>query len=102
MHAEDTATVTVLVADDHELVRVGVGALLARQADLQVVGQAANGLDALRLAERLHPSVIVLDLMLPGLSGIKVLRQIPTRAPGVRAVILSAYDNPAHVAEESS
>ena len=93
------AGVTVLVADDHELVRVGVLALLRGEPDIRVVGQATDGLGTLGLAQHLRPSVILLDLMLPGLSGMEVLRQLPTRAPGVRAVILSVQDNLAYVLE---
>ena len=93
------ADVTVLVADDHELVRVGVAALLATEPDMRVVGEAADGLGALSLAERLRPTIILLDFMLPQLSGLEVLRQIPRRAPGIRAVILSMYDNPAYILE---
>jgi two-component system response regulator NreC len=91
--------ISVLIADDHELVRVGIVALLCPEKDLHIVGEAADGVGTLRLAERLRPNVILLDVMLPSLSGLEVLRQIPTRAPGVRAVMLSMYDNPAYVIE---
>lgn len=99
MLADPPTPVTVLIADDHGLVRAGVAALLAGEPDLQIVGEATNGLDALRLAERLHPNVLLLGLMLPSLNGMEVLRQLPARAPGVRVVVLSAYDDPAHISE---
>jgi DNA-binding NarL/FixJ family response regulator len=81
----------VVLVDDHELVRQGVSALLQPEADIEVVGQAADGLAALDLVERLRPDVVVADLMLPGLGGIELTRQVVRRSPRTKVVVLSMH-----------
>jgi len=92
-------TWTLLLADDHLIVRQGLRALLARETDLRLVGEAAEGLEALRLVERLRPDVLVLDLMMPGLNGLDVARQVARRSPETRVVILSMHAHEAYVLE---
>jgi DNA-binding NarL/FixJ family response regulator len=81
----------VLLVDDHELVRQGLTALLQPEADIEVVGHAGDGLAALELVERLRPDVVVADLMLPGLGGLELTRQVVRRFPGTRVVVLSQH-----------
>jgi DNA-binding NarL/FixJ family response regulator len=81
----------VILVDDHELVRQGVHALLRPEADIEVVGQAGDGLAALELVERLRPDVVVADVMLPGLGGIELTRQVVRRSPRTRVVVLSTH-----------
>lgn len=91
--------ICVVLADDHVIVRQGLRALLESQPDLRVVGQTGDGLEALDLAERLRPEVMVIDLMMPGLSGLEVTRQIRQRAPGTRIIILSMHSGEPYVLE---
>jgi DNA-binding NarL/FixJ family response regulator len=87
--------ITVLIADDHPVVRQGISVLLSVHDDMVVVGEAADGLEALELAERLRPDVLLLDLKLPELDGVAVLGQLPERSAGTRALVLtSAADQP--------
>jgi two-component system, NarL family, response regulator NreC len=88
-----------LLADDHQVVRLGMRTLLETQADFSVVGEAGDGPEAVRLAGQLAPDLIVLDLMLPNLNGIEVLRRIHSVQPDIRVVILSMYDNEAYIVE---
>ena len=81
----------VVLVDDHELVRQGVNALLQREPDIEVVGEAADGLAALELVERVRPDVLVADLILPGLGGLELTRQAARRSPGTRVVVLSMH-----------
>ena len=81
----------VVLVDDHELVRQGVQALLQREPDIEVVGEAGDGLAALELVERVRPDVLVADLMLPGLGGLELTRQAARRSPGTRVVVLSMH-----------
>jgi len=90
---------TVVLADDHPVVRQGLHALLETQSDFIVVGEAADGLEAVRLVERLKPNVLVLDLMMPGLNGLEVTRQVCQRTPQTCVVIVSMYSNEAYVLE---
>ena len=83
----------VLVVDDHPLYREGLVGLLGTTNDLVVVGQAADGLEAVRLAAELSPDVVVMDITMPGLDGIEATRQIVSRAPDVRVLILSMLDD---------
>ena len=90
---------TILLADDHTVVRQGLRALLEGEPDLTVIGEAADGLDAVQRTERLRPDVLVVDLMMPGLGGLEVVRQVRQRVPGTRVVVLSMHANEAYVLE---
>ena len=81
----------ILVADDHGIVRKGLRFLLERQEDMEVVGEAADGREAVRLAEKLHPSVVVMDIAMPQLNGIDAAAQILRSSPDARVIILSMY-----------
>ena len=82
-------TIRVVLADDHPLVRQGLGAMLRSIDDIDVVGEAANGHDAIRLAVELAPAVIVLDIHMPGLDGITAAREIRRAAPAVGILMLT-------------
>jgi DNA-binding NarL/FixJ family response regulator len=87
-----SARVRVLVADDHRLMREGTAALLAREPGIEVVGLAADGAEALALAERLRPDVLLLDLWMPGLSGIEVCAEVRARLAEVHVLILTVSE----------
>jgi DNA-binding NarL/FixJ family response regulator len=91
--------ITIVLADDHHVVRQGLRALLEAESDFSVVGEAGDGLEALRLVDQLNPNVLVLDLMMPGLNGLEVARQIGKRSSQTRIVVLSMYSNEAYVLE---
>jgi DNA-binding NarL/FixJ family response regulator len=91
--------VTVLLADDHPIVRQGLRRLLEAEADFKVVGEASNGIEAVQLVERLRPDVLVVDLVMPDLSGIEVLRQARQRSPATLSVVLSMQNSEVYVVE---
>jgi DNA-binding NarL/FixJ family response regulator len=91
--------ISVMLADDHQVVLEGLKALIAAEPDLKVVGEANDGLAVLPLVEQIGPEVLVLDLMMPGMNGLEVTRQLHTRAPQVRIVVLSMHENEAYVVE---
>ena len=82
-------SVKVLLADDHPVVRGGMRNFLGKEADFSVIGEAEDGLQAVQLAENLRPDIIVLDMMMPLLNGLEVLRQLAKRLPKTRIIILS-------------
>jgi len=84
----------VLLVDDHRTVREGLAALLNHEPGIRVVGEATNGPMALELAARLHPDVVVMDVTLPGMSGIEATRRLRERWPEMRVVGLSAHAQP--------
>jgi len=88
--------ITIILADDHHVVRQGLRFLLESQPDFEVVGEASNGIEAIQKIERLRPQVTVLDLMMPGLGGLEVTRQVQAIT---RVVILSMHANEAYVLE---
>jgi DNA-binding NarL/FixJ family response regulator len=88
-----TDPVRVLLADDHPVYRDGLSGLLSATEDLAVVGQAATGSEAVRLAESLSPQVVVLDLNMPELDGVEAARRILQRAPDTAILILTMYDD---------
>ncbi len=85
--------ITVLLADDHTIVRQGLRALLEMEGGFEVVGEAANGLQAVELALTLHPAVVVLDLAMPHLNGLEACRRLSRTRRGARVIILSMYDD---------
>jgi DNA-binding NarL/FixJ family response regulator len=87
--------VTVLVADDHGVVRAGLKTLLERSSDIQVIGEASDGREAVRLAEELKPQVVVMDITMPHLNGIDATAQIVRRSPQISVIILSMYSDEA-------
>ncbi len=86
-------TIRVVLADDHRMVLEGLRALLGTEPDLDIVGQAADGLGAVRLARELAPDVVVMDVSMPGLNGIEAVRRIRAEVPGVRVLCLSVHDD---------
>jgi DNA-binding NarL/FixJ family response regulator len=87
----------VVLADDHALVREGTAELLERAGGIRVVGQAADGLEAVRLVQMLQPNVLLLDLALPGLDGLEVARRTREASPSTAVVALTAHDEQAYV-----
>lgn len=85
--------IRVVIADDHHLVRAGIRALLDRAHHVEVVGEAADGYEALALAEKLRPDVLVLDINMPGMTGIQVMEQVLERQFATGVVILSMYSD---------
>jgi len=90
---------TILLADDHKIVRDGLRALLEREDDMAVVGEAENGRDAVRLARDLGPDVIVMDISMPDLNGMEATRQIGRRCPHTRVMALSVHADRRFVTE---
>ena len=91
--------VRVLVVDDHSVVRSGLRSLLAVEEDLEVIGEAGNARDAIFETRALKPDVILLDIVMPGESGIEVLPKLRHEAPDARVLVLSMQDDPRYVRE---
>ena len=89
--------ITVLLADDHMIVREGLRALLGVEADIEVVGEAETGRQALQLAKKLRPAVLVMDIAMPLLNGLEATRQILKAVPATRVLILSGHSDDEYV-----
>jgi NarL family two-component system response regulator LiaR len=89
--------IRVLIADDHRLVRDGLAALLDRKSDIEVVGQAVDGEEAVRKACALSPDVILLDLVMPGKDGLAAIQEIKQEQPGARILVLTSFGEDARV-----
>ncbi len=83
--------IRVLIADDHAVVRQGLRTFLDLQEDIEVVGEAADGEQAVAEAERLVPDVVLVDLVMPRVDGVEAIRRLHERVPGARAVVLSSF-----------
>jgi DNA-binding NarL/FixJ family response regulator len=87
------SSIRVLIADDHAIVREGVRALLTLSDDMTVVGEAANGREAIELARRLSPDVILMDIAMPGLGGLEATIEIRKENPQARILVLTQYED---------
>lgn len=90
-------TITVLLAEDHQIVREGFRSLLKHEPDIEVIGEAENGRQAVQLTRKLHPDVVVMDIAMPLLHGLEATRQIRKQSPDTKVLILSAHSDDAYV-----
>lgn len=87
----DPAKIRILIVDDHAVVRSGLGAFLTAVPDLEMVGEAKDGQQALECARSLHPDVILMDLMMPGMDGVTATRKIKEQMPDIQVIALTSY-----------
>src|ERR1035438_6757643 len=91
--------IRVFLTDDHTLFRDGIRTLLAAESDLEVVGEAANALDAVALAQQLRPDVVLMDIGMAGMSSFEATRQVRKERPDTKVIFLSMYDDEDYLAE---
>jgi NarL family two-component system response regulator LiaR len=89
--------IRICLADDHAVVRQGLRAFLNSQPDIEVVGEAGTGAEAVALARALHPDVLLLDLMMPGMDGFEAARRIHEHSPGTSVVVLTSFSSQGHL-----
>lgn len=92
-------SVTVLLADDHPIVRQGLRHLLEAEPNVKVVGEASNGLEAVQLVEKFKPDVLIVDIVMPQLNGLEVLKQVRERSPATCCIVLSMQSADVYVVE---
>ena len=88
---------SVVLADDHQVVREGIRSLISSEPDIEIVAEANDGLDAVNKVAEYKPHVLVLDLVMPSIHGLEVLRQVGSRSPATRVVVLSLHEDDAYV-----
>jgi DNA-binding NarL/FixJ family response regulator len=89
--------ITIVLAEDHEIVREGLRSILESESDIEVIGEASNGREALELTLKLRPDVVVMDIAMPQLNGLEATRQICKTLPDAKVLILSAHSDDAYV-----
>ncbi len=91
------APIRVVLADDHVVVRIGIRNLLSRSKDIEVVGEAGNGIEAIQLVDDLKPDLLLLDMEMPELDGVEVARRLRSAKSPVRILALSAYNDKQYI-----
>ena len=89
--------IRILIVDDHPVVRTGIEGMLASQADLEIVGQAADGASAVDLCAEVYPAVVLMDLRMAGMDGVAATRAIKSRFPTIQVLVLTTYDSDADI-----
>jgi DNA-binding NarL/FixJ family response regulator len=89
--------ITLLVADDHNIIRSGLCALLKNEPDFEIVGEATSGRAAVTLAMKLSPNILIMDIAMPLLNGVEATRQVLRECPSTKVIVLSAYDDEVHI-----
>lgn len=85
--------VKIIIADDHNLFRSCLRSLLNKKANIDIIGEAANGHDLMRLLKRMHPDLVLLDLKMPGMNGLEAIEQLKETYPDIKIVVISMFDN---------
>ena len=93
----ESTLVTIVLADPQDLVRSGIRCLLEEEADFKIEGEVADGLEAVRLVQRLKPRVLIVSLAMPGLNCLEITRQVEKHSPATAVIVLSAYSNEQYV-----
>jgi two-component system, NarL family, response regulator NreC len=91
--------IKIVLADDHQIVRKGLKALLGSESDFEIIGEASDGFETMEIVERLRPDIVVLDLLMPGMNGLEVTVQLAKNYPATGVVILSMHSNEAYIYE---
>ncbi len=91
MNSKTGKKIKVMLADDHLVVRMGLAAIISIERDMEVVGEAADGAEAVKLAAELHPDVVIMDIMMPKLDGVAATAEIRKRNPGTQILILTTF-----------
>ena len=89
--------VTVIIADDHPIVRQGLATVVNQEEDLKVVGQAGDGFEAVSLATKLGPDIVLMDLQMPGMDGVEAIKKIKEEAPDIGIIILTTFDTDEYI-----
>ena len=89
--------IRVLIADDHTMFRAGLRALLATEQDIEVIGEAADGEEAVAKSRKLVPDVVVMDILMPGMNGMEATSRLAAECPATKVLVLSMYDDDEHV-----
>src|SRR3974390_3285569 len=89
--------IRVLLADDHPLILAGIRSLLAEYPDIEIIGEASDGLEALRMASNLHPDVVVLDMSMPGMNGVAVARRLRDAGVLSKVIALTVHEESAYL-----
>jgi two-component system, NarL family, response regulator DegU len=95
--SQQMKTITVALADDHQIVRDGIKSLLENETDIEVVGEASNGIEAIELVNKLHPDVLVIDIRMPEMNGIEATKRLNDAGTSTRCMILSMHDDEEYV-----
>ncbi|NOU93877.1 response regulator [Paenibacillus sp. LMG 31456] len=91
MKLENETAIKVLLVDDHEMVRIGLAAVLSTEDDIEVVGEASNGVDGIRLAQEYKPHVVLMDLVMEGMDGIETTRRLLQLYPDCKVIVLTSF-----------
>src|SRR5512146_1736477 len=89
--------ITVLLVDDHNLVRIGLKAFFSTLPDIQVVGEASNGEEAVQQAAQLAPDVVLMDLIMPGMDGVEATRKVKKVSPRTQVIVVTSYHEDEHI-----